>query len=495
MGNSESELQTPQKIYKANIGFLCLFAFVASLGIFQLGYVLTANNQVSPILDVQFGLIDDNEKKFYHTMIGSSAVLGATVGSFSAGSIIQIGRRKSIIIFNFIAILATFSTLVLNFYAMCAGRFVLGFCGGLFSVSLARMIDETVPINLLGTFGVVTNLSMNAGNMVSILMGAGLPDQDDTQAIKDSNFWRVIFGLPIIIQVIQILAFVLVIKSEPIKYLIDQKKDTECLNAIAKVYDSSQNPHEIFLYLKKTGQKPSLNIVSICQALLGQNYWKATWFCIIFGISLQLTGINALIWYSNNILQRINKETGSGISPRLGTILIGVTNFIGSVVSLFIVKKLGRKPLTVFGNFTMALFLFLIGLFSYLQFNNPMLVMMLLFLFTFQQCDGPLFYMYCSEITVDTALGFAFLSLKGSGLAISLTTEYMMDSPLKPQGVFGLFAGVTFISAIFFQIVMKETRGLTDKQKKDLYKYKFREADDIMFVDDNLEEKATSSQF
>lgn len=78
-------------------------------------------------------------------MIGSSAVLGATIGSFSAGKIIAIGRRKSIIIFNLIAMIAVFGTLVLNFYTICFGRLVLGFSGGVFSVALARMIDETVP--------------------------------------------------------------------------------------------------------------------------------------------------------------------------------------------------------------------------------------------------------------------------------------------------------------------------------------------------------------
>ena len=79
-------------------------------------------------------------------MIGSSAVLGATIGSFSAGKIISIGRRKSIIIFNFFAMAAVFATLVLNFYSMCFGRLVLGFCGGLFSVALTRMIEENVPV-------------------------------------------------------------------------------------------------------------------------------------------------------------------------------------------------------------------------------------------------------------------------------------------------------------------------------------------------------------
>lgn len=180
---------------KVNYGFLTVYALVASLGIFQLGYVLAANNQVSSILDVEFNL-SMSEKSFYHTMIGSSAVLGATLGSFSAGSIISIGRRKSMVIFNLIAVMAVTGTIFLNFYSICVCRFILGYCGGMFSVVLTRMIEETVPVHLLGTFGIVTNLAMNAGNMTSIIMGAGLPDPKDTEAVDKSIFWRIIFGFP-----------------------------------------------------------------------------------------------------------------------------------------------------------------------------------------------------------------------------------------------------------------------------------------------------------
>lgn len=80
------------------------------------------------------------------------------------------------ILFNIIAIFAVLSTLFLNVYAICFGRLVFGICGGIFGVALPRMIEETVPANLLGPFGVVTNLSVNAGGLTAILMGIGLPD-------------------------------------------------------------------------------------------------------------------------------------------------------------------------------------------------------------------------------------------------------------------------------------------------------------------------------
>ena len=54
-----------------------------------------------------------------------------------------------------------------------------------------------------------------------------------------------------------------------------------------------------------------------------------------------------------------------------------------------------------------------------------------------------------------------------------------MDSPLQPSGVFWLYSGITLAGAIFFIFAMKETKNLTDKQKKDLYKTRYKELEDI----------------
>ena len=82
------------------------------------------------------------------------------------------------LVFNFLAIIAVLLTLFLNVYSICFGRILFGICGGIFGVALPRMIEETVPAQLLGSFGVITNLSVNTGSLMAILMGIGLPDSD-----------------------------------------------------------------------------------------------------------------------------------------------------------------------------------------------------------------------------------------------------------------------------------------------------------------------------
>lgn len=74
-----------------------------------------------------------------------------------------------------------------------------------------------------------------------------------------------------------------------------------------------------------------------------------------------------------------------------------------------------------------------------------------------------------TEVVVDNALGFCFLSLKGTALIISLTTEYIMKSQLHPYGAFWLYGGLATVGAGYIFVFMRETRGLTDKEKKQLY--------------------------
>lgn len=69
------------------------------------------------------------------------------------------------------------------------------------------------------------------------------------------------------------------------------------------------------------------------------------------------------MWYSNTILATMNK-TGTGISPRIGTILIGVCNFIGSILALYPSGKFGRKTLVLVGHFIMGPVLIMVGVFA-----------------------------------------------------------------------------------------------------------------------------------
>jgi MFS family permease len=99
-------------------------------------------------------------------------------------------------VFNVFAAIAVSLTLIEKLPMIIIGRYFFGFCCGVFSVAGPKMLDETVPIHLSSTFGTATNTFLSGGIMVALLLGAGLPDDDDIEGQKADGFWRVIYGFP-----------------------------------------------------------------------------------------------------------------------------------------------------------------------------------------------------------------------------------------------------------------------------------------------------------
>jgi hypothetical protein len=89
--------------------------------------------------------------------------------------------------------------------------------------------------------------------------------------------------------------------------------------------------------------------------------------------------------------------------------------------------------------------------------------MILLFLFAYQNSSGPLAWIYSAEVAVDSALGLLIFTLWMTVFILSLITNLIMDSALKPHGVFFLFSGISLSAAIYCYVFIKETKGLTSE--------------------------------
>ena len=77
--------------------------------------------------------------------------------------------------------------------------------------------------------------------------------------------------------------------------------------------------------------------------------------------------------------------------------------------------------------------------------------------------------MYAAEVAVDTALGLCILALFLSLLEKAITMDFMVHSSMGPHGMFFFLGTITLIGAIFIAIFVKETKGLSDIEKKQLY--------------------------
>lgn len=112
------------------------------------------------------------------------------------------------------------------------------------------MLDETVPIHLSSTFGTATNTFLSGGIMVALLLGIGLPDDDDLEGQKETGFWRVIYGFQYFCQALTIIMFMTCYRDDSITYSISTGNDEAALRLIEKVYASTEDPQEVLKELK-----------------------------------------------------------------------------------------------------------------------------------------------------------------------------------------------------------------------------------------------------
>ena len=96
-----------------------------------------------------------------------------------------------------------------------------------------------------------------------------------------------------------------------------------------------------------------------------------------------------------------------------------------------------------------------------------MIAMVLLFLLVYQNSSGPVAWLYAAETTIDTALGTCLLVLWGTVFLLSFLCPMLMSKDsIGPSNTFFIFAGLSALGAIYAAVMIKETRGLSDKAKK-----------------------------
>ena len=94
-----------------NMGYILAYVFSYGLGVWQCAFALAGNVYTSTIFEAKFGWTED-ETIFYNTIISTAPVIGLTIGSFFAGPILSLGRRRGALVTNIIAIIGAAITMI-----------------------------------------------------------------------------------------------------------------------------------------------------------------------------------------------------------------------------------------------------------------------------------------------------------------------------------------------------------------------------------------------
>ncbi|XP_006006279.1 solute carrier family 2, facilitated glucose transporter member 3 [Latimeria chalumnae] len=386
--------------------------------------------------------------------------VGGMIGSFSVGLFAnRFGRRNSMLLSNVLAFLAG-GLMLLSKYAgsfelMIIGRFIIGLFCGLSTGLVPMYIGEISPTALRGAFGTLHQLGVVIGILIAQIFGLEV-------IMGTDSLWPLLLGFTIILAVLQCVALPLCPKSP--RYLLINQKEEEAAHDVLKKLRGTTDVTQDLEEMKEESLKMSLEKkVTIPELFRSRNYRQPIIIAIVLQLSQQLSGINAVFYYSTNIFNK------AGVSqPVYATIGAGVVNTIFTVVSLFLVERAGRRTLHLVGlggmaasALLMTIALLLLDQVKWMSYISVIAV--LGFVAFFEIGPGPIPWFIVAELFSQgprpAAMAVSGLSNWTSNFMVGMFFPYIEEA-CGPY-VFVIFIAflVTFFIFTFFKV--PETKGRT----------------------------------
>ncbi len=195
---------------------------------------------------------------------------------------------------------------------------------------------------------------------------------------------------------------------------------------------------------------------------------------IVIGILLsffqQAIGINVVLYYAPRIFENMG---ASGDASMLQTVVMGIVNIIFTVVAIFTVDKVGRKPLLIIGSAGMTIGMTALAALSYTDaIGLAALVFIIIYTASFMMSWGPICWVLISEIFPNTirsqAVAIAVAAQWISNFLVSATFPSL--SGWSVGGTYCIYALMSLLSALFVWKMVPETKGKTLEEMSTLWK-------------------------
>jgi sugar porter (SP) family MFS transporter len=406
---------------------------------YDLGSIASAILFLQPDLDLS---------TFMVSAVTATVVLGQLVGAFNAGRITNtIGRKRTMVVIALgYAIFAVLQGLAPNEWFLIVARFLLGFIIGVSIVTAPAYIAESSPRSVRGSMIVTFQIATVAGIAVAYFVGAALAGLES---------WRLILSLSAIPALI-VLFFVLRLPETP-RWLLMNDQREEALDLVGKVQGDVAPEEEVERIEEDLAYEEKGSFLEIFQG----RFRLASFFVITLGFLVQITGINAIVYYSPTIIQQV------GVTDPFQAIVVNgfiqLAGVVSVIVSFLVVDRWGRRPTLLTGVGTMAVANALL-IVAFALGPSPILAFLgiLLFIIGFNFGYGSLVWVYASEsfpARLRTQGGSAMLT---SDLLANFIVGVVFLSALGALGgslTFGIFFVLALISWVFIYALAPETKG------------------------------------
>lgn len=327
-----------ERAIQMNKSYTILISLIVALGGFLLGFDSAVISGAIKGITVYFDMTD--------AMLGFSVgcvVFGAMAGNLVAGPLADhFGRKKVLLIVAALfTISATWSAFATSYNEFIIARIIGGIGIGGAILIAPIYIAEIAPAKLRG--------SLVSFNQLNIVIGISVAYFSNYFLVNmEGESWRWMLGVEAIPALIYFLALFTVPRSP--RWLIQKLNKVELAQRILTKIGGEKYAEVTVAEIKRgVDKKESIGKFS---DIFKKKY--SIIMVIALGIAFfqQITGINAVFYYAPTIFEQAGGSTDSSF---LQAIVVGLTNLVFTLVAIWLIDKLGRKPLLLIGSSCMTI--------------------------------------------------------------------------------------------------------------------------------------------
>jgi sugar porter (SP) family MFS transporter len=388
-------------------------------------------------------------------VIVSGVLAGAAIGALAGGRLADVfGRRILLIVTALIfATGAVLCALAPTPVVLIVGRIIVGLGIGLSSGAVPVYISEVSPAESRGWTVSLFQLAITLGILLAYLVD---------YAFAGIQGWRWMFGLAAIPAAVFALGMFFLPESP--RWLAKRDRQDAVREVLSRIRPASSVEAEFQEIQRGLAQSQEHGN---WRDLLKPALRPALIVGIGLAISQQVTGINTVIYYAPLIIRSAGISSDSGAI--LATAGIGAVNVLMTIVSMWLIDRIGRRPLLLTGIAGMAITLGILG--WVFHFASPAgalswfaVISLMLYVAFFAISLGPIFWLLIAEIyplkVRSSAEGLAATFNWVSNLAVSFTFLSLLHG-LGPTRTFWLYGLFAIAAWIFSYTVVPETKGRT----------------------------------
>ncbi len=420
----------------------------------------------------------------WHGFTTSSALIGCVIGALLSGLLAsRMGRKRSLFVAGILFLLSALGSYYPEFLFFEKGiatknlllafncyRILGGIGVGLASALCPMYIAEVSPASKRGTLVSWNQFAIIFGQLVVYFVNFLIirSHMNDPAVVEWTNAvgWRIMFVSEAVPA--GLFALLILLVPETPRYLALNGQDDKALKVLSNI-NGYEKAKEILAEIKATvvEKREKIFTYGILVVFIG---------CML-SVFQQIIGINAVLYFAPRIFESMGVDNNM-----LFTVIMGVINITFTLVAVFSVEKLGRKPLLITGSIGMAIGAVCVALSNVVAMPAFVPVAgIMIYSACFMFSWGPICWVYISEIFPNTirsqatAIAVAFQWI--FNFIVSSTFVPMYNMKLGSMGdsfghffAYALYGVICIGAAIFVWEIVPETKGKTLEDMTALWK-------------------------